>query len=116
MNLAKNIVTPYIFGALGDLSIPEVDFSGGKLTNVIVNIPEPPTSDININLDSAKNGVELLANGVAAHMTADFTYKYIITVSGKMDIKISNINMDMEVGLGTQPGTPTSELAPKLSA
>ena len=49
-------------------------------------------------------------------MTSDFTYKYIITVGGTMDIHIKNINVDFEVDLGTQPGTPKTELAPKLTA
>ena len=72
---------------------------------------------INLNLDSANNGLELKASQVSAHLTSDFTYKYLfITATGGMDVKIKNINMDFEVGLGTQPGTPTTELAPKLTA
>jgi len=74
-------------------------------------------SDLAINLDNAQNGVELTAKGVDCHLTSDFQYKYLfITVNGAMDVKIKNINMDFEVGLGTQPGTPSTELAPMLTA
>lgn len=116
LNTAKNIIGPYIFASLKDLQIPEVDFDGGKLTNVEVELPPPPMSDLNVNLDSASNGLELTAKGISAHMTSDFVFKKVITVTGSMDVKINNIQMDFEVGLGTQPGTPTPELAPKLSA
>jgi len=39
MNLAKNIIAPYIFNIVGNVTIPEVDFDGGFLKNVEVELP-----------------------------------------------------------------------------
>ena len=115
INNAKNVATPIIFNYLKDIKIPEIDITGGKFTNLDINIPQPDTKNVNLNLDSAKNGVELKATGITTTMTSDFTFKYIITVSGKANIVIKNMGVDVEFGVTTQPGTPASELAPLLS-
>lgn len=50
-------------------------------------------------------------------MTADFHYTYLfITVNGKADIDVKKASIDVDVSAGTQPGTPSSELAPSLKA
>lgn len=115
INNAKNIVAPFVFDNVKDLKIPVVDFDGGSMKNIDIHIPQPALSDIQMKLDNPQNGLELVANNIATTMTADFTFKYIITVKGTADIKISNMAVDMEFGVGTQPGNPTPELAPKLS-
>jgi hypothetical protein len=49
-------------------------------------------------------------------LTAHFKYKWsFITVDGDMDVKIKKMNLDLEFDASTQPGTPASELAPKVS-
>lgn len=49
-------------------------------------------------------------------MSSDFRYKwYFITATGKADIKLSDISLDMELGLSTQVSNTTGELAPKLA-
>jgi len=47
-------------------------------------------------------------------MTADFSYTYWITVTGSADIKVNKMAIDMEIDLSEQPGTPSTEMAPKL--
>lgn len=48
-------------------------------------------------------------------MTADFSYKYFITVTGQADITIKKLSLDIEADLSTQPGDATDELAPKVA-
>ena len=74
---------------MNDIKIPEIDITGGKFTNFDVQIPQPSLTDINLNLDNPTNAIELLAQNLVASMTSDFVFKYIITVSGKADIKIT---------------------------
>jgi len=114
INNAKNIIAPFVFKNIKDLQIAEVDFSGGQMTNIDINVPQPDLSDIQMKLDNPQNGLELVANNIDTHMTADFKFKKIITVSGSADIKISKMAVDFEFGVGTQPGAH-NELAPKLS-
>lgn len=47
-------------------------------------------------------------------MTSDFTYKKIITVHGDATIDITNIGLDLEIGLSTATATPAYDLAPVL--
>jgi len=75
----------------------------------------PALSNINTKLDAANNGLELAASGMSAHITSDFTFTYIITVSGTADIKISDLGIDWDFGVSNQPGTPSTDLAPKIS-
>jgi len=115
LNQAKNIITPYIFANLKDLVIPELDFDGGYLKNIDIKVPEPALTDVNINLDQASNGVELICNNVVANMVSDFKYTYgILSVTGKATINIKKINMDIELDVGTQSGSIAGELAPLL--
>lgn len=98
-----------------DLTIPEVDFPGGWLKNLEIQLPQPPLTDIGINFEHATNGVELTATDVTATINADFSYKYIITVTGQIEIDIKALSLDMEIDLQTQPGTPSYDVAPKLA-
>lgn len=60
-----SIVTPYIFANIKDIQIPEIDFDGGSLKNIDINIPAPASyDDINLNLVNADNAVELNANNL----------------------------------------------------
>jgi hypothetical protein len=115
LNNAKNVIAPFIFKSLADIKIPEIDISGGKFTNLDIKIPQPDLSNVNMILDNAKNGIELNAKGISTAMTAAFEFKYIITVDGTADINVKNMLVDVELALGTQPGTPGSDLAPKLT-
>lgn len=56
-------------------------------------------SDININMEHATNGVELNAQDVTAIITSDFSYKYFITVEGKLEIDIKSLGVDIELDL-----------------
>jgi hypothetical protein len=115
-NNAKNVIMPYIFTILQNLTIPEVDFDGGYMKNILVEIPQPPVENVAIKFDNANNGGELTCNDATAHMTADFHYKYLfITVDGKADIHVNKAGVDVEIDAGTQEGTPSYELAPKLT-
>jgi hypothetical protein len=114
MNNAKNVAVPYIFDIIKDINIPEVDFDGGYLKNIAIALPQPPISALNIKTDSANNGVELVANQVTAKLSADFSYKYWITVTGTVNIDVKKMGIDMEFDVSEQPGTPATEMAPKL--
>merc|ERR1712127_427852 len=114
INNAKNVAVPYIFNIIKDIQVPEVDFDGGFLKNIAIALPQPPITDITLNTDSANNGAELLADGVTAHLTADFSYTYFLTVSGSADVKVNKMSIDMEIDVSEQPGTPSTEMAPKL--
>lgn len=112
-----SIVTPYIFANIKDIEIPEIDFDGGYLKNIDINIPAPASyDDINLNLVNPDNALELVANNLQANLVCDFKYKYGITVDGKANIAIKKMNADIELGLTTQPGTPSTDVAPKITA
>jgi len=99
-NNAKNVIAPYLFGFLKDLKIAEVPFKGGFLKNLEVELPQPPLEDIDLKSNPSHNSVEIAVNGVNATITADFSYTYFITVTGKIDILITDIGMDFECGFG----------------
>ena len=111
----KNILTPFLFQYLKDIQIPEIDIKGGKFTNLDIHIPQPALSNINIGLHNDSNSLEMNAQGIQATTTADFSFKYIITVSGSANIQIKKMNIDAQLGISTQPSANSSELAPKLS-
>ena len=115
ISTAKNILTPYVFKFIKDINIPEIDFDGGKLQNIEIQVPEPDTKNIDINLDSKENGLELMANSVQAKLNTDFTFKYFVTVSGKAAVNIKKLNLDAEFDASTQPGTPATDLAPMVT-
>ena len=114
-NNAKDTLAPYVFQYMKDITIPEVTFDGGFLKNLEIKLPQPPLSDININMEHATNGVELAASGVTSVIKSDFSYKYFITVTGQIEIDIKKLGIDIELDLQTQPGTPSWETAPKLA-
>merc|ERR1712195_153063 len=114
INNAKNVAVPYIFNIIKDIKVPQVNFDGGFLKNIAIALPQPPISDIELNTDHATNGAELVATGVTAHLTADFSYTYWITVTGSADVKVNKMGIDLEIDISEQAGTPSTELAPKL--
>jgi hypothetical protein len=117
MNTAVSIVTPVIFANLKDIAIPEIDFDGGNLKNIDIKIPTPTTfDDITLDLENAGNDFDLVANNLKAEIKCDFTYKLgFIKVTGNADIKVKKMNLDVAIGVSTQPGVPSNELAPKLA-
>jgi hypothetical protein len=63
----------------------------------------------------ASNALELKAANIKADVKASFEYKVLfLTVTGDAVIKIEKMGADFQLGLSTQPGTPSSELAPLL--
>jgi hypothetical protein len=114
INNAKDVAVPYIFDIIKDIQIPEVDFDGGYLKNIAIALPQPPINDIQLKTDHATNGAELVADGVTAHLTADFSYTYWITVTGSIDVKVNKMGVDMEFDVSEQPATPSTEMGPKL--
>ena len=110
----KNIVAPLVFSKLTDLKIAEIDVSGGKFTNLNINLPQPSLNDITTKFDGANNGIELVVDNATGTITADFSYTYLITVRGTASIDIKKLGVDFDLGFDTQPGTPSNELAPKL--
>lgn len=98
------------------MTIPEVDFDGGYLKNVVIQIPEPALDSVAVKYDHANNGGELTCSQATAHLNADFHYHYLFfDVDGQADIKINKAAVDVEIDAGTQQGTPAYELAPKLT-
>ena len=114
INNAKNVAVPYIFNIIKDIQVPQVNFDGGYLKNIAIALPQPPISAIQLKNDHASNGAELIADGVSAHLTADFSYTYWITVTGSADVKVNTMGIDMEIDISEQAGTPSTEMAPKL--
>lgn len=109
-------MAPYIYKFLGNLTVPDITFDGGSLSNIKMSVPQPDLSTITLDLVGAENGVELKADDNDAHLTSDFTFKYLfITASGQADIKIKNAKIDAKMDLSTQEGTPSYDLAPKVS-
>jgi len=102
INNAKNVAVPYIFNIIKDIKVPEVTFDGGFLKNIAIALPQPPINDITLNVDHASNGAELVADGVTAHMTGDFSYTYWITVTGSVDVKVNKMGVDMEIDVSEQ--------------
>jgi hypothetical protein len=47
-------------------------------------------------------------------MSADFSYTYWITVGGSAKVHVKKMAIDMEIDVSEQPGTPSTEMAPKL--
>lgn len=111
----KNIAAPLIFSKLSNLQIAAIDASGLKLTNVVVDLPMPALSNIKTSFDGANNGVELNVENATGKIVADFSYTYFVTVKGTAEIAINKLGVDFDMGLATQPGTPSTELAPKLN-
>ena len=68
-----------------------------------------------ITTDNAKNAIDLKVTGLDCNVVADFSFKYIVTVKGSATIKIKNVSAEFLLGLTTQAGTPSTELAPMLS-
>ena len=115
VNEAKNVITPYIFNMLKSISVPEVDFDGGYLKNLIVKIPQPAISNVNIKFDHANNGADLTVAKATATADGDFHYKYLFfTVDGKVHVDIKELGVDVDINVATQPGTPSDELAPSV--
>lgn len=111
-----SILTPYIFANIKDIKIAEIDFDGGNLKNIDINIPAPSaTDDVSLNLVNADNAVELVAKDLQATLNADFKYKYIVTVGGKAEVTIKKMDIDLELALSTQAGTPATDLAPMVT-
>jgi len=112
---AKNIITPYLFKFLQNVTVPEVDFDGGYLKNLIVKIPQPDLDNVNIKFDHTNNGADLNAVKVTATAEGDFHYKYLFfTVDGKIHVDIKDLGVDIDVNVATQAGTPSDELAPSV--
>lgn len=115
VNRGINVIIPYIFQYIGDISVPEVDFDGGYLKNIKMHIEEPAGDDVKLGFVHENNGAEFTVNNAKCDITSDFHYKWgFISVDGKADIKINKAAIDIELDSSTQESTPSYELAPKL--
>lgn len=110
----KNVIAPFIYSHLENIAIPEIDVSGGKFTNLKINLPQPSLSDIQTLLDGTNNALNLKVDGATGTITADFSYTYLITVNGSANINIKKLGVDFDISAEQQPGTPSTEMAPKL--
>lgn len=72
------------------------------MKDLVIHLPQPPLEDIGINFEHASNGVELFANGAEATISAAFSYKYWITVTGEVAIKINKLSVDLECDISEQ--------------
>jgi len=113
----KNVAVPLIFNQTQNLQIPDFSSDGLSMTNIVASASAPDNlDDIDITLGAAANSIGLSSTGVGAHITADFSYKFLIsTISGSMDIQITDAGLDTTVDLSTQTVASLGELAPALN-
>merc|ERR1711975_66709 len=80
----KNVAVPLIFNQTQNLQIPDFSSDGLSMTNIVASASAPDNlDDIDITLGAAANSIGLSSTGVGAHITADFSYKFLIsTISG----------------------------------
>jgi len=115
---ATDLLVPYIFGMLSNLTVPDVTTSGLTLTHILVHLPIPGPEDVNITNEPANNGVKLDAARIHMKMNSDFEFKYLfLDVKGQMEVDFINDGLGVHVPLAmsTQPGTPSYDLAPKVT-
>jgi len=115
---AKNVIVPLLFGKAVDLSVPDYSSDGLTLTNIVASAYAPSDlSEIDIALGAAQNSVGLASTGVSTHITADFSYKVLFsTVTGQMDITVTDAGLDTTVDLSTQNVAALGgEMAPFLT-
>lgn len=43
---AKLLIMPYLWEQIGDMTLDEVDFSGGKLWDITTHMPQPANDSI----------------------------------------------------------------------
>ena len=103
---------------LKNISIPDVNSSGLFLKNATFGLPVPGKEDINITNIAAKNEIKFDAAKLHAVLKANFEFKKgIFDVKGFMELDIINdgLGIHIPLDLGTQPGTPSYDLAPKIT-
>jgi len=97
---SKDIIVPYIFGMLKNVSIPDLNSSGLFLKNASISLPAPGKEDINITNVAAKNEIKLDADNIHFVMKADFEFKHsIFDVKGKIEIDVINEGLGLHLPL-----------------
>lgn len=117
VNTFNAIVTPYVFGYLQNVTLPDQQIQGGNLSNIHFTLDAPPKpEDIEFILNPATNGIQFNTTDITAHISADFSFSYLfISASGTAKIDIKDITADLGLDLATQPGT-NGELAPAVKS
>lgn len=117
INTFNEIITPYVFAQLSNVTVPDQSIQYGNLTNIHFGLDAPPKpEDIQFILNPATNGIQFNTTDLTAHISADFSISYLfIQVAGTAKIDITNIVADLGIDLATQPGT-NGELAPAVKS
>jgi hypothetical protein len=89
------------------MDIPDTTFRNGLATGHLNNntafVQEAPTN-IDLQTNRSINAIKLSAKNLrVGFKSSDFQYKLgLITAKGSIDASISNITLDISIGLGTQ--------------
>lgn len=103
VNTFNEIITPYVFGYLHNVSVPDQTIQYGNLTNIHFGLDAPPKpEDIQFILNPATNGIQFNTTDLTAHITADFSISYLfVQAAGTAKIDITNIVADLGIDLAT---------------
>lgn len=104
INQVTHIVSPYVFKHLNRIPLPDVDFTGGKMTNIKMTLhqPEDLERDIDFSLNPLNNSLIFTGEELFAEIVGDFTAKLLlIQVSGTAYVNITGMGFEMEVALTT---------------
>jgi hypothetical protein len=117
VNTFNEIITPYVFSYLSDLTLPDKQITGGNLTNIHFGLDQPPKpEDIEFILNPSTNGIQFNTSDLTAHVSANFYFQYLfVTVSGTAKIDMTKIVADLGVDFFLQKGA-NGEKAPGVKS
>jgi len=108
---------PTFFKYFQNISLSQVKFSGGEMDNITITLhePESPTEDVNFYLNPTRNSITMNVTKLFAQLEGDFVYRlFMMDVTGRAYVNMSDMSFDVEVNLTTQDGLKTGQLAPAL--
>jgi hypothetical protein len=106
---------PQFIKYLDDLKLPDVEFKGGKMTNITFAVLEPENVDnVNFTLVPSNNSVMMIARNMSTQVQGNFTYDFfLMEIDGTAYVNITDMVFDIEVNLTTQT-TKFGKLAPAI--
>ena len=107
INQVAHLVSPFIFGHLRDLKLPDVTFSKGQMTSINVKIHEPEKpGDLVFSLRPRNNSVAMAVDELNSEIQGDFDVRLLgIHVTGVAYVTIKDVHFGIELGLKTQMDT-----------
>jgi hypothetical protein len=97
---SKNFILPGVITVLNELVLPQINFSGGYVKDIVFKLDPIDPQTVVTNFDGANNALSMKTEEVGGQFSGKFYYSFLLLwIEGNFDVKIKNGGAHLELDI-----------------